>query len=314
MKFIGSCILRSVYALLSLLLLPTAFSFRSEFFIRGTHRCAVLLQQKWNVPKLSSDDRPTNDDKKRDKSISSEVFSRDEVVRRLLSVNQHSDDDKDENQVQIDRRNLIINLSTAGLLAACAVSLAELYVSSVYTPVGFQRFPSMQFIAALGEPNANQGYFDPQSTQSAWGLWMQDPGPRGVWIRDYNKLVANDSKASAGWTFDSHDWWLDEHGIIMENPKFPLQPGRYLVTGGRSVTTGLTIDANGKWKLDDQHTLFDVTHLPCRSARYRPDQGGSPRTANLADFPVKAGAEMPNVEGCKKQDYSVLLLVGKSVE
>ena len=110
--------------------------------------------------------------------------------------------------------------------------------------------------------------------------------------------------------FDENDWWLEEHGIIMEKPVFPIPPGRYLVTGGRAVTTGMTIDQQGNWKLDEG-TLFDVTHLPCRSARYRPKSTDtSPRNANLNDFPVKPGGAMPNVPGYLKQDYAVLFLVG----
>ena len=41
-----------------------------------------------------------------------------------------------------------------------------------------------------------------------------------------------------------------------------------MVTGGREVTTMLSIDAQGGWKLENGATLYDVTHLPCRSARY----------------------------------------------
>lgn len=98
----------------------------------------------------------------------------------------------------------------------------------------------------------------------------------------------------------------------MEAPKFPVPPGRYLVTGGRMVTTGLTIGKDGSWKLDEGK-LYDVTHLPCRSARYTPNAAnGSPYTAQQSDFPVTPGAEMPKVEGCDKQDYAVLFLVGKA--
>jgi len=241
------------------------------------------------------------------------VVSREEALRRLLNQNNNNEETEEANNDEVSRmkrRNLIINVVTAGLLVACGVALAELFVTSVYTPSGFRRLPSTQFIAALGDPEASQG-----KISRDWGLWRADPGPRGVWLRDYdNKLQANDNVAPAGWKFDVNDWWLEEHGIIMEQPEFPLSPGRYLVTGGRSVTTGLTIDEEGNWKLDDNHTLYEVTHLPCRSARYRPnDAGGSPKTANLSNFPVKPGAEMPEVAGCDKQDYSVLFLVGKAL-
>ena len=42
---------------------------------------------------------------------------------------------------------------------------------------------------------------------------------------------------------------------------------RYAVTGDRELTTVLTVHDDGKWELV-KGTLYDVTHLPCRSARY----------------------------------------------
>ena len=69
----------------------------------------------------------------------------------------------------------------------------------------------------------------------------------------------------------------------------------------------MTIDESGGWKLE-KGTLYDVTHLPCRAARYR---GGSPANANLKDFPVTPGAVMPSIDGCSgKQDYAVVFVVG----
>ena len=38
-------------------------------------------------------------------------------------------------------------------------------------------------------------------------------------------------KAPAGWSWDKDDWWLEEHGLIMEKPDFPMPSGRYVVTG-----------------------------------------------------------------------------------
>ena len=85
----------------------------------------------------------------------------------------------------------------------------------------------------------------------------------------------------------------------MEKPEFPLASGRYLVTGDREVTTVLTVeDDDGSWALADGATLLDVTHLPCRAARYTPVDGpdaGSPANATLSDFPVTPGALMPAV-------------------
>jgi hypothetical protein len=45
------------------------------------------------------------------------------------------------------------------------------------------------------------------------------------------------------------DWWLEEHGLIMEKPTFPLPAGKYMVTGDREVTTELTITEDNKWSL-----------------------------------------------------------------
>jgi len=186
------------------------------------------------------------------------------------------------------------------------VAGAQLLFAQAYAPPGFERITT-QFMAALGDPDATEG----KGAQD-WGLWELDPGPRGVWLRNYDmQLVNNNNKAPEGWKFDPSDWWLEEHGLIMEAPKFPVAPGRYLVTGGRLVTTVLTIDYKGGWRLDDGK-LYDVTHLPCRSARYTPtSEGGSPLTARQSDFPVTPGAEMPAVPGCNKQDYAVLFVIGK---
>jgi hypothetical protein len=218
------------------------------------------------------------------------------------------------NAASVGRRNLVINVVALGLLGASGLASYSLFQTSVYTPPEFRRLPRTQFIAALGDPQASQG-----SEAKSWGLWVEDPGPRGVWLKDYNKdIVQTDYHTPAGWTYDSNNWWLEEHGLIMEAPMFPLKEGRYLVTGGRLVTTGLTIDSQGRWKLDEG-TLSDVTHLPCRSARYQPLEStggsgnlGSPLAANPKDFPVAPGAVMPEVKGCNKQDYAVLFVVGKA--
>jgi hypothetical protein len=104
----------------------------------------------------------------------------------------------------------------------------------------------------------------------------------------------------------------------MEQPDFPVPPRKYLVTGNRKVTAVLTVypaDKNGdsRWELDNGATLYDVTHLACRSARYRPAAGDgscSPAQVQKSAFPVAPGGAMPPVEDCKKQDYTVLLVIG----
>ena len=217
------------------------------------------------------------------------------------------------------RRNFLINSAVVGILGVTGVASWSLFNTNVYTPSGFTRISPIQFIAALGDPKSKSG-----TNAKDWGLWTVDPGPRGVWLKEYEKEIQQSTnlKAPAGWTFNPNDWWLEEHGLIMEAPKFPMAPGRYLVTGGRAVTTGLTINQDGTWKLDDDSgaTLYDVTHLPCRSARYTPendgnsaDGKGTPKAANPKDFPVAPGAIMPSVPGCNKQDYAVLFVVGKAI-
>ena len=193
-----------------------------------------------------------------------------------------------------------------------ALMLAGPAVHEAAAAPTFTRIPA-QFIAALGEPGAKSG-----NGAQEWGLWRMDPGPRGVPLASYERLKVVKGAAPAGWTFDPADWWLEEHGLIMEKPSFPVPPGTYLVTGDREVTATLTIhppDKNGneRWELSDGATLYDVTHLGCRSARYTPAAGQnscSPAKAPRSAFRVAPGKPMPPVEGCNKQDYAVLIVIG----
>ncbi len=177
---------------------------------------------------------------------------------------------------------------------------------------GFKSIPT-QYLAALAEPGANSG-----NNAQSWGLWRIDPGPRGVPVGDYDNLAAHGGVAPAQWTFNGGDWWLEENGRIMEAPEFPVPPGRYLVTGNRIVQTVLTVhpkeaDGTQRWELADGATVFDVTHLRCRSARYTPaaaDKTCTPAAVAQSSFPVQPGALMPPVENCTKQDYTVLFIVG----
>ena len=151
----------------------------------------------------------------------------------------------------------------------------------------------------------------------SWGFWNQDPGPRACKLDHYPQLKAT-GVAPAQWKFDASDWWLEEHGLIMEKPTFPLPAGKYLVTGDRETTTVLTVhpkDKNGnqRWELADGATLYDVTHLGCRSARYTPataNNSCSPANVRTTGFPVNPATAMPVVNGCRKQDYAVLIVVG----
>jgi hypothetical protein len=140
--------------------------------------------------------------------------------------------------------------------------------------------------------------------------------------------VVSGGVAPASWEFDGDDWWLDENGIIMEKPEFSVPAGKYIVTGDREAMAMLTIhpmDEKGVqgWELANGATLYDVTHLPCRTARYTPLTGNdagsaadvcSPASAKRSDFPVTPGGPMPPVDGCHKLDYAVLFIVAEAVD
>jgi hypothetical protein len=200
------------------------------------------------------------------------------------------------------------------LLASLAVQQTALAADDYRSR--FKPMPT-QYIAALGDPGATSG-----NNAQTWGLWRVDPGPRGVQLDDYDDLLAAGGVAPSDWRFDGSDWWLEENGRIMEQPDFPLPPGEYLVTGGRKVLSALIVhppdaDGNSRWELEHGASLYDVTHLGCRSARYTPAAGDgscSPENAPRDAFRVTPGAPMPPVEGCAKQDYAVLIVIGLPIE
>jgi len=254
-----------------------------------------------------------------------------------LEEDEEKKKEQQQQQLMRRRREFVLDAVGAGLLVASGSSFYQLYQTNLYTPPGIERFhwSSPQFLAALGDPTASNGTI-PNNTrnnkESSWGIWEHDPGPRGVKLQNFQQdILATQYRAQpVGWTFDPQSWWLEEHGLIMESPTFPVPDGMYLVTGGRFVTTVLTIANQGTtWSLDAQDgaTLYDVTHLPCRAARYEPlavqttkddDDAeaigtdlGSPLSANRRDFPVKPGARMPTVPGTNKHDYAVVFVVGK---
>lgn len=189
----------------------------------------------------------------------------------------------------------------------------------------FQRYPQIRFIAALGDPRASSG-----TGAETWGLWRDDPGPRGVYLRDLERrVVAKAGKAPAGWTLDPDAVWIEEHGLVMPAPgdlprtSYDARTGAvldrktYVVTGDREVTTALTVYDDGRWELA-KGDLYDVTHLPCRSAKYTPASGrpsGScvPTAEDQQRFPVRPGAAMPPLrsEGCDQRDYAVLFVLGE---
>jgi len=224
---------------------------------------------------------------------------------------------RDEIEVRLPRAvddSVGRHMSRRGVLAAGAAAALSLLAPGVQAQTRQLRFKriSTQFIAALAAPDAMAG-----DNAQVCGVWRSDPGPRGVWLDHFGRLERANGVAPAGWQFDRQDWWLEEHGLIMEQPEFPLAAGQYLVTGDRDVTTALTVhapaaDGTQHWALDGA-TLYDVTHLRCRSARYTPASAGqacTPLAADASEFPVAPGGEMPAVEHCAKQDYAVLILIG----
>jgi len=188
--------------------------------------------------------------------------------------------------------------------------------ASAHAESKLNRIPT-QYIAALGDPGAKSG-----TDAQTWGLWPVDPGPRGVHTRNFADLIARAGVAPAGWRYDATAWWLEEHGLIMEAPVFPLPPGKYAVTGGRDVTAVLSIEAadvTGKqaWSLSDGATIYDVTHLRCRAALYTPKADGqlcTPDKTPTRFFPMGPDESMPSVTGCNKRDYQVLIVVGMITE
>ena len=213
----------------------------------------------------------------------------------------------------MQRRSIL--MSAAAMGGACGI-----WTQAVLAADGdkskFRRIPT-QFIAALGDPGANSG-----TGAQTWGVWPVDPGPRGVRLSQFAQLQKAGGVAPDGWKFDNKDWWVEEHGLIMEQPKFPVTPGTFLVTGDRAISTSLTIhpaDKNGvsRWALGDRATLHDVTHLGCRAARYMPAAAGaacSPVNVPQTAFPVEPGGAMPPVAGCAQQDYAVLIVIGVALK
>src|SRR6266478_4355084 len=89
-----------------------------------------------------------------------------------------------------------------------AASLQQLVHASGVDLSKFRRIEP-QYIAALGDPGATSG-----NGAQSWGLWSQDPGPRGCKLDRYDQLKAAGGVAPSQWKFDAADWWLEEHGLI----------------------------------------------------------------------------------------------------
>ena len=123
----------------------------------------------------------------------------------------------------------------------------------------FVRVVPMQFIAALGNPESSSG-----TGASEWGIWRVDPGPRGVHLEDYELIKAMDGFTPSGWILDQNDWWLEENGLIMEKPDFPIPEGRYIVTGGREKQSILRFKKKHSYSLRYERKL--VSNVACRGA------------------------------------------------
>ena len=119
-----------------------------------------------------------------------------------------------------------LNFNRRQWLAATFGFLATSIASPILAQTRIRRIRT-QYIAALGAEGATSG-----TGAETWGLWKEDPGPIGVWLRLYQTLQKAGNLAPAGWRFDIDDWWLDENGLIMKAPEFPIPAGQYFVTNG----------------------------------------------------------------------------------
>lgn len=101
-----------------------------------------------------------------------------------------------------------------------------------------------------------------------------------------------------------------------------MPAGEYHVTTGEELISLLTVeepDLEGKqaWSLSDDKTIANVTHGPCRSARYNTESATgtcSPADADRDVFPLKPGESPPPISGCNRQNYAVLIVFGVPAE
>jgi len=118
------------------------------------------------------------------------------------------------------------------------------------------------------------------------------------------------------------------HATLLEMPDgYKAIPTQFIAalgnpeanSGKREITTTLKVhakasDGTQRWELGDDAALIDVTHMPCRSARYTPlndsEPNCSPANADLSQWKVSPGSPMPEIMGCHKQDYAVLIVIG----
>ena len=71
------------------------------------------------------------------------------------------------------------------------------------------------------------------------------------------------------------------------------------------------VDGNQFWRLSWGRTLGEITHLKCRSARFRPlAKGGdcSPKLADQSAFPLQPDQDPPEVANCSREVYAVPII------
>ena len=136
----------------------------------------------------------------------------------------------------LHRRSFLVAGTAVAAMAALAAVVAPLAHAGGETRTRFKRIPT-QYIAALSDPYANSG-----SNAQSWSLWRQDPGPRGVSLDHYERLKAAGGVAPAQWKFESTDWWLEEHGLNMEQPEWCFRNQLLLLRSYLVLTKPLSLD------------------------------------------------------------------------
>ncbi len=162
-------------------------------------------------------------------------------------------------------RHLIGRACLAMILLVVMLAMGQPSLAAGRARPKYQRILT-QYIAAQGEPGATSG-----SGAQLRGLWPLDPGLRGIKLDTYDKLKSTGGMTTARWLFNSTDWWLEEHGLIMEQPVFPVPSRKYVVTGGRDAIAVLTIhpaDKNGNTRreLDNGAALWYFTEIGKQSS------------------------------------------------
>jgi hypothetical protein len=92
---------------------------------------------------MSRDERDDRDDS----TSSTNTLSRNQALQRMLQQNGIVEDE-DEESKKLQRReifNTVVNISLVAAIAAWGWSLSSLFMTSIYTPAGFQRLPTTHY-------------------------------------------------------------------------------------------------------------------------------------------------------------------------